>query len=156
APAQSPEELGWLGPYRILEQLGAGGMGIVFRAEDPALQRAVALKTMKPSLAASESARLRFRREAQAAAAIQHDHIVTIHNVGEDRGVPYLAMQLLQGEPLESRLRREGALPAAEVMRIGREVAAGLAAAHQQGLIHRDVKPANIWLEKERGRVKIL
>jgi formylglycine-generating enzyme required for sulfatase activity/serine/threonine protein kinase len=155
-PAQAPEELGWLGPYRILEKLGAGGMGIVFRAEDPALQRAVALKTMKPSLAANESARIRFRREAQAAAAIQHDHIVTIHYVGEDRSVPFLAMQLLQGEPLEERLRREGALPPAEVLRIGREVAEGLAAAHEQELIHRDVKPANIWLEKERGRVKIL
>ena len=89
----------------------------------------------------------RFLREARATAAIQHDHIVTIHQVGEDRGIPYLAMQLLQGETLEARLQRMGRTPIAEVVRVGREIAKGLAAAHARGLIHRDIKPSNIWIE---------
>src|SRR5262249_7079741 len=145
-----------LGPYRVLKVLGAGGMGVVFHAEDPQLQRAVALKVVLPALAASASARERFLREARAAAAIEHDHIVTIHQVGEDRKLSFLQMQSLGGESLEDRLKREPKLPAAEVLRIGREVAEGLAAAHEGGLVHRDIKPANIWLEGNRGRVKIL
>jgi WD40 repeat protein/serine/threonine protein kinase len=156
APAQAPDELGRLSHYRILKVLGQGGMGVVYQAEDLALKRLVALKVMLPSQAASETGRQRFLREAQAAAKIEHDHIVTIHQVGEDRGVPFLAMPLLKGEPLDERLKREGRLPLAEVMRIGRETAEGLAAAHEQGLVHRDIKPANIWLEAGRQRVKIL
>jgi hypothetical protein len=165
APAQSPDELGRLGPYRVLKVLGAGGMGVVFRAEDPHLARHVAIKAMLPTLAASDSARQRFLREARAAAAIKHDHIVTIHQVGEDHGVPFLAMEFLEGEPLDARLEREGMLPVAEVLRIGREVALALAAAHKRDMIHRDIKPANIWLESPAdepgasatgGRVKIL
>jgi WD40 repeat protein/serine/threonine protein kinase len=143
----SSSELGWLGDYRVLRVLGSGGMGTVFEAEDSLLQRPVALKLMKPSMACHPEAKQRFLREARAAAAIQHDHIVTIHQVGDDRGIPFLAMQLLRGETLERRLRRCGRLPAAEVVRIGREVARGLAAAHARGLIHRDIKPSNIWLE---------
>jgi WD40 repeat protein len=156
APPQGADELGRLGAYRILKVLGAGGMGVVFLAEDPQLQRPVALKAMKPALAASASARARFLREARAAASIKHDHIVTIHQVGEDRGAPFLAMEFLEGEPLDERLKREGKLPLAEALRIGREIAEGLAAAHERGLIHRDIKPGNLWLEGKRGRVKIL
>jgi hypothetical protein len=163
APPQAPDEIGRLGPYRVLRVLGAGGMGVVFRAEDPQLARPVALKTMLPALAASDSARQRFLREARAAAGLKHDHVVTIHQVGEDRGVPFLAMEFLEGEPLDARLQRAGKLPVPEVLRIGREVALALAAAHARGLIHRDVKPANIWLETPAGapagaggRVKIL
>jgi serine/threonine protein kinase len=156
APAQAPDELGRLGPYRILKILGHGGMGVVFEAEDPQLRRKVALKAMLPALAASETARQRFLREAQAAAAVEHDHIVPIHLVGEDRGVPFIAMPFLKGESLEQRLARQARLPFHEVVRIGRETAAGLAAAHKRGLIHRDIKPANLWLEEETGRVKIL
>jgi WD40 repeat protein len=111
---------------------------------------------MKPILAASDSARRRFVREAQAAAAIDHDHIVHIYQVGEDRGVPFLAMQLLKGETLEDRLLRDKVLPVSEVLRLGLEIAAGLAAAHDRDLIHRDIKPANIWLETRGNRVKIL
>jgi WD40 repeat protein len=155
-PPQAPDELGRLGTYRVLRVLGSGGMGVVFCAEDPQLKRLVALKAMQPALAVSEGARQRFLREAQTAAAIRHDHIVAVYQVGEDRGVPYLAMELLEGEPLDVRLQRESKLPAAEVIRVGREVALGLAAAHKRGLIHRDIKPANIWLEAETGRVKIL
>jgi hypothetical protein len=156
APAQAPDELGRLGSYRILKILGHGGMGVVFEAEDPQLRRKVALKAMLPALAASETARQRFLREAQAAAAVEHDHIVPIHQVGEDRGVPFIAMPFLRGESLEQRLARQARLPFREVLRIGRETAAGLAAAHKRGLIHRDIKPANLWLEEESGRVKIL
>jgi WD40 repeat protein len=154
-PAGSPGEMGRLGPYHVRRLLGEGGMGLVFHADDPQLERAVALKVLRPALAASPAAHQRFLREARAAAAMEHDHVVPIYQVGEDQGVPFLAMQLLKGETLEDRLRREGKLPVAEVLRIGREIADGLAAAHARGLVHRDVKPANVWLE-EGGRVKIL
>jgi hypothetical protein len=151
APPQGPGELGRLGPYRVTAVLGFGGMGVVFRAEDPQLRRAVALKAVRPGMAASASARKRFLREAQITASLEHDHIVPIYQVGEDRGVPYLAMPLLRGESLDDRLKREGRLPPAEVLRIGREVAEALAAAHEQGLIHRDIKPGNVWLESRKG-----
>ncbi len=156
APPLEPGEIGRLGPYRILKLLGAGGMGLVFQAEDPKLRRLVALKVMRPEIASSLTARQRFLREARAAAAIEHDHIVQIYQVDQDGDVPYLAMQLLRGETLEDRLRRDGTLPLAEVLRIGRETALGLAAAHARGLVHRDIKPSNLWLEAEQGRVKIL
>jgi serine/threonine protein kinase len=131
-------------------------MGVVFRAQDPHLDRIVALKAMLPALASFGNARQRFLREARATAAIKHDHIVTVYQVGEDRGVPFLAMELLEGEPLNVRLEHEGKLPPAEVLRIGREIALGLAAAHKRELIHRDIKPANVWLEARTDRVKIL
>jgi formylglycine-generating enzyme required for sulfatase activity/Leucine-rich repeat (LRR) protein len=156
APAEQADEIGRLGGYRVLKVLGSGGMGIVFLAEDVRLERRVALKVMQPILAASPSARERFLREARAAAALKHDHVVTIFQVGEDRGVPFLAMELLEGESLEDRLHREPCLPTEEVLRIGTEVARGLAAAHQRGLIHRDIKPGNIWLEADTGRTKIV
>ncbi len=156
APPQGPGELGRLGPYRVLKVLGAGGMGVVYQAEDPDLRRFVALKAMLPALAASQSARQRFLREARSAAAIAHDNIVHIYQVGEDRGIPFLAMQFLHGQTLDERLKKAGKLSPSEVLRIGRETATGLAAAHKGGLIHRDVKPANLWLEAETGRVKIL
>ncbi len=147
APPQEAGELGRLGGYRIKSVLGSGGMGMVFLAEDPQLGRPVALKVMLPSRDPGPSGRQRFLREARAAAAVVHDHVVTIHQVGEDRGIPFLAMQFLDGESLEDRLRREGRLPMAKVLRIGCEVALGLAAAHKRDLIHRDIKPANLWLE---------
>jgi serine/threonine protein kinase len=156
APPEQPDELGRLGAYRVMRVLGAGGMGVVFLAEDPTLKRKVALKAMLPGLAASESARQRFLREAQTAAALEHDNIVAIFQVGEDRGVPFIAMPFLKGEPLETRIQREPVLSTAEVVRIGRETAKGLAVAHAADLIHRDIKPANLCLEGAEGRVKIL
>jgi hypothetical protein len=153
APADFPSRLG---EYAVRAVLGRGGMGAVLLADDTALGRQVAVKVMLPTVAADPIARERFLREARAAAGIQHDHVVQIHHVGEDGGVPYLVMPLLRGEALEARLEREGALPVAEVIRIGAEAAEGLAAAHAQNLIHRDVKPANLWLEAPGGRVKVL
>ena len=165
--AQEADEIGRLGPYRVLSVLGSGGMGVVFKAEDPSLKRLVALKAMLPGVATTSANRQRFVREAQAAAAIEHDHIVHVYQVGEDRGVMYMAMQLLRGESLADRLQRERRLSIGEVLRVARETADGLAAAHDRGFIHRDIKPANIWLEpaqssptqdlsREGGRVKIL
>jgi len=156
APAQNPDEIGRLGPYRVLKMLGAGGMGVVFRAEDPHLKRLVALKAMLPTMAKSPNAKVRFFREAQAAAALKHPHIVTIFQVGEDRGAPYLAMEFLEGESLDDRLKRETRLQVPDILRIGREIAKGLAAAHDKGLIHRDIKPGNVWLESPESHVKIL
>jgi serine/threonine protein kinase len=155
-PPLQPDELGRLGPYRIIELLGEGGMGVVYRAEDPQLGRLVALKVMRPSVAASPAARQRFLREARATAALEHDHIVTIFQVGEANGIPYLAMQLLVGQTLDERLKAGSAMPVAEILRIGRQVAEGLSAAHDQGLVHRDIKPANIWIESLKNRIKIL
>jgi serine/threonine protein kinase len=147
APPQGDDELGRLGPYRILRVLGRGSMGVVFAAEHTQLGRLVALKVLLPVLAASPGARQRFQREARAAAALSHERVVLVFEVGEDRGLPFLAMPLLRGETLEARLGRAKRLPIREVLRIGREVAEGLAAVHARGLVHRDIKPSNIWLE---------
>jgi serine/threonine protein kinase len=139
--------------YEIHEQLGSGGMGIVYRARDKFLGRDVALKVMRPEIAAEADAKGRFLREARAAASVEHDHVVTIFDVGQTpAGMLYIAMPLLRGETLENRLQREGCLPLAEVVRIGSEIASGLAAAHSHGLIHRDIKPGNIWLEGSEVR----
>jgi hypothetical protein len=161
APATDAAYLGGLGHYRVKKVLGSGGMGVVFEAHDPQLDRPVALKAMLPGLAASAAARQRFLREARAAAAIKHDHIVTIYQVGEDRGAPYLAMELLEGESLDHCLKREPRLALRDVLQIGIETAQALSAAHQRGLIHRDIKPGNIWLEARNSggvgfRVKLL
>jgi len=156
SPAETEGELGRIGSYRILQMLGCGGMGVVFEAEDSRLKRRVAIKMIRPALANSPTAVQRFLREAQATAAIRHDHIVTLHQVGEQGGIPYLAMELLPGESLDARMKREGMFSLPDVLRIGREIAEGLAAAHERGLIHRDIKPANVWLESPRDRVKVL
>jgi hypothetical protein len=157
APPQQPDELGRLGHYRVLRLLGQGGMGMVYLADDTRLTRQVALKVLRPELAASPDARQRFLREARAAATIEHDHIVAIYAVDEDRGVPYLAMPLLKGMSLEDYLKRGKPLTLGQALRIGRETARGLQAAHERGLMHRDVKPANLWLDATAGgRVKLL
>lgn len=160
SPPREDGELGRLGNYRILRVLGEGGMGLVFEAEDSHLARRVALKVLRPELAANTMFRDRFVQEARSAAAIPHDHIITIFQVGQDNNIPYLAMEFLHGESLEDRLKREPKLSSAETIRIGRQTALGLAAAHARGLIHRDIKPANLWLESAADatntRVKIL
>jgi hypothetical protein len=156
APPERADELGRLGPYRVLRVLGAGGMGVVFEAEALDGQQRVALKALRPALAASPSAQRRFMLEGEAGAALQHEHVVPIYQVGADRGIPFLAMPLLEGESLEDRLQREAPLPATDVLRVGREIAEALAAAQANGVIHRDVKPSNVWLEAPSGHVRIL
>jgi Leucine-rich repeat (LRR) protein len=160
APPQLPDEIGRLGPYRVVRVLGAGGMGVVFQAQDIALERWVALKVMNPDVLHRPTARERFLREARAAAALEHEHVVTIYQVGEHDGIPFLAMPWLQGTSLDDRLRRHERPETGEVLRLGRQIALGLAAAHERGLIHRDIKPGNVWLESRPGepesRVKIL
>jgi serine/threonine protein kinase/cytochrome c-type biogenesis protein CcmH/NrfG len=152
-PPASPEHLGRLGHYDVLEVIGRGGMGMVLKAFDGTLGRHVAIKVMAPQLAASASARKRFTREARAMAAVRHDNVIDIHAVAEANGVPFLVMEYIAGGSLQERLRKGGALPAEEIVRIGVRIAAGLAAAHAAGLIHRDIKPANILLEGERVKI---
>ncbi len=156
APPEQPDEIGRLGPYRVLGRLGSGGMGMVFRAEEPQLKRMVALKVMLPRYASNPAAKARFLREAHAQAAVEHEHVVAIFQAGEQNGVAYIAMPLLKGQTLGAALKQNPNPPLKEVLRIGREMAEGLAAAHDVGLIHRDIKPANVWLDGRRRRVKIL
>ncbi len=156
SPPVKADELGRLGDYRILKILGSGGMGFVFLAEDEKLRRRVALKVMKPTEARRHGAKERFLREARAAAAIEHDNVVTIHQVGEDRGIPFIAMPMLQGDSLRSILERESPLAQERAIAICRQAASGLAAAHETGLVHRDIKPDNLWIESTKERVKIL
>ena len=156
APAQQPDELGQLGPYRVLSRIGAGGMGMVFRAEDPTLRRQVALKVMLPQYASNPTRKARFLREAHAQARVEHEHIVAIFQAGEQDGVAFIAMPLLKGQTLGAALAQNPRPPLKEVLRIGWEMAEGLAAAHEAGLIHRDIKPSNVWLDGKRRRIKIL
>ena len=156
APPERPDELGWLGPYRILGELGRGGMGVVYRAEDPRLKRQLAIKVLLPQAAGDPQAVARFRREAQAQAKVSHDNVIVIYGVEEANGVTLITMPLLRGQTLAEALRRNPRPPVAEVLRVAREMAEGLAAAHAAGLVHRDIKPANVWLEHPKRRVKIL
>lgn len=154
-PTSRADALGRLGHYEILQVLGKGGFGIVFRALDDVLRRVVALKVLAPSIAATSPARRRFVKEAQASARVRHENIVQIHGVDEGP-LPYLVMEFIPGETLQQRLDRIGPLQAPEVVRIARQVAEGLAAAHETGLIHRDIKPGNVLIEKgPQERVKI-
>jgi len=156
-PPQGPGEIGRLAHYRILKILGSGGMGVVFLAEDVRLSRTVALKTMKPHIAADPRQRQRFLREARAAAKVESDYIVPIYDIGEVSGVPWLAMPLLKGQSLDELLKSQKVIMPAQAARLGAQVAKGLAVAHAAGLIHRDVKPANIWVEPEAGgRARLL
>jgi serine/threonine protein kinase len=146
SPTATPPLPPKLGGYRVVREIGRGGMGVVLEADDDKLQRRVAIKVMARDRAQDPEAKARFVREARAAAAIEHENVVPIYHVGEDEDVPFIVMPLLRGESLAARLKREQRLSATEVIRLGREVAAGLAAAHTRGLVHRDVKPANVWL----------
>ena len=155
-PPDEPEHLGKLGPYDVIRPIGRGGMGLVFLAKDRALDRLVAIKILTPGLAATAAARRRFAREAKAAAAVVHEHVVTIHAVDAlPQGVPYLVMQYVAGKSVQDVIDRGKTPGVAEILRIGSQAASALAAAHAQGLIHRDIKPANILLENGVERVKI-
>jgi serine/threonine protein kinase len=157
SPPQGPDELGRMGHYRVQRLLGRGAMGIVFAAEDGRLSRVVALKVMRPSIAEEPEARQRFLREARAMAAMgASPHLAPIYEVGEANGLPFLAMEYLEGESLDRWLARHKQLGAAEIIQLGREIAAGLAAAHARGLVHRDIKPANLWVQAPQGGIKVL
>jgi formylglycine-generating enzyme required for sulfatase activity len=153
-PSTKPGALGRLGHYEVLEVLGRGGFGIVVRAFDERLHRVVAIKVMAPRLASAAASRKRFLREARSAAAIRHENIVSIHAV-EEQPIPFLVMEYIAGQTLQQKLDRVGPLDVPEVLRLGHQIARGLAAAHALGLIHRDIKPANILLENGVDRVKI-
>jgi hypothetical protein len=156
-PSSLPDKIGTLGEFEIIREVGRGGMGVVLHAFDPCLQRDVAVKVLDPQLANNDVARQRFCREARAAAAVTHENLVAVHQVDEDEAsnLPYLVMQLIAGESLEQRLKRVGKLAAGEVAKLGQQAAAGLAAAHAGGLIHRDIKPGNILIEEGTDRVKL-
>jgi len=147
APTDDPRMLGRIGPFEVQGVIGSGGMGVVLKGFDPALNRTVAIKVLAPHLALSGSARRRFAREARAAAAVVHENVVAIHSVAEAGGLPYFVMPYIRGTSLERRLQERGPLGVTEILRIAWQTAAGLTAAHAQGLVHRDVKPANILLE---------
>lgn len=155
SPADNADHIGRFGPYQVLGVLGKGGMGVVLKAWEPTLRRTVAIKVLSPILATNGASRQRFTREAQAAAAVVHPHVVAIHSIDIDKasGLPYLVMPCIAGPSLQERIDRDGSLDVLTVIRIGMQAAAGLAAAHAQGIIHRDVKPANILLENGVERV---
>ena len=154
-PMDKPGYLGRLESYEVTRVLGYGGMGMVLLAFDPSLHRFVAIKILAAHLASHPAARHRFVREARAAAAINHEHVVAVHAVRFDGPLPFLTMEYVSGMSLQQRLDQTGALSVVEILRIGRQISLGLAAAHVQGLIHRDVKPANILLENSIERVKL-
>jgi serine/threonine protein kinase len=152
-----PKNLGRLGSYEVVRLLGQGGMGFVFLASDDGLRRLVALKVMRPEIAARPIARERFLREGRAAAAIRSDRVVTVFQVGEADGVPYLALELLEGCSLDAWLTSHpGPVHPDRIAAVACDVLAGLSAAHAKGLVHRDIKPANLWVESPTDRVKIL
>lgn len=154
-PTDKSNCLGTLGQYEAIEVVGRGGMGLVLRTYDTKLNRVVAIKAMAPELAANPMAVKRFLREARAAAAVSHEHVVTIHAIEEDNKPPFIVMEFVDGKSLQEKVDEEGALELKEILRIGMQTARGLAAAHEQGLVHRDIKPANILLENGIERVQL-
>lgn len=156
-PPTDHSYLGSLENFHVVRVVGRGGMGLVLHAIDTCLQRDVAIKVLEPEFSKDENARERFCREARAAAAISHENVVAVHLVDhhEEKDLPYLVMELVNGESLEKKLERDGRLSLREIVSIGMQAAAGLAAAHEKGLIHRDIKPGNILLERTSQRVKL-
>ena len=143
-----------VGPYRIDAPLGAGGMGEVYRTWDTRLKRAVALKVISSGTAMDAEQRARFEREARAVASLNHPNVLAVHDLGTVEDTPYVVFELLEGETLKERLAR-GALPARKAVELGIQVCRGLAAGHARGIVHRDVKPANLFITGD-GTVKIL
>ncbi|MFH1842225.1 MAG: serine/threonine-protein kinase, partial [bacterium] len=141
--------------YEILEKRGEGGMGCVYLAHDPRLQRKVAIKVLAEDLTQDPSYRQRFLTEARSASALNHSNVVTIYEIGSDEGRDFIAMEYVEGRDLQSVISERGRLPLDELLEIGRQLAAGVAAAHRAGILHRDLKPANVILTPD-GNVKIL
>ena len=155
APSEHPNHLGRIGIYEVTGVVGSGSTGVVFKAIDPSLDRTVAIKVLSPILASSGAARKRFERESKAAAAVLHPNVMPIHGVSSFNGLSFLVMAYVGGESLQQRLMEHGQFEITQLLRIGSQVAAGLAAAHDQGLVHRDIKPANIMLEDNVERIAI-
>lgn len=145
-----------LGRYRIEGRLGEGAMADVFRAHDPSIGRTVAIKVLKPDYRRDPELGARFMREARAAGALSHAHIATIYDVGEADGVPYIAMELVEGKPLDDVLSVQGRMPYERVLLLGAQMASALGYAHAQGIVHRDVKPSNILLSEDGRTAKLL
>ena len=139
-----------LGPYEIQSLIGAGGMGEVYRAHDSRLNRTVAIKILPASFSSDRDRLQRFAQEARAAAALNHPNILSIFDIGEEQGAPYVVSELLEGETLRDRLRN-GALPIRRAVDYAVQVARGLAAAHEKGIVHRDLKPENLFLTGDGG-----
>jgi serine/threonine-protein kinase len=152
-PSEDKTLIGRLDQYDVLEVIGCGGMGLVLKGRDRPLNRPVAIKVLGPQYATNAAARRRFVREAQAAAAVVHPHVVAIHGVNANSRLPYLVMPYVAGPSLQQRIDELGPLDLRDVLRISFQAAQGLAAAHAQGLVHRDIKPANILLENGVQRV---
>ncbi|MEZ6095012.1 MAG: serine/threonine-protein kinase [Pirellulaceae bacterium] len=155
SPAEDPQYLGRIGCYDVMGVIGQGGTGVVLKALESRLNRFVAIKVLAPHLTANGPARKRFEREGRAIAAVSHEHVVPIYAVDEFRGLPYIVMQYIPGVSLLQRIAKSGPLSTTEVTRIGYQVALGLAAAHKQGIVHRDVKPANVLLEETVERAMV-
>ncbi len=153
SPGAHPELLGRMGRYDVERIVGHGGMGVVLKGYDSELHRVVAIKVMLPALASNSAARLRFAREARATAAVVHPHVIPIYDVQSEAELPYLVMQFVSGPSLQSRVESRGPLSISDTLRVAQQAASGLAAAHAQGLVHRDVKPANMLLEESVERV---
>src|SRR6202161_1086048 len=144
-----------LGSYEVLAQIGAGGMGEVYQAHDTKLGRDVAIKVLPEAFAHDPERLSRFQREAKMLASLNHPNIATIHGLEQTNGTSYLVMELVSGETLQDRIRRDGAVPVEESLAIAKQIAEALEAAHEKGIIHRDLKPANVKVTPE-GKVKVL
>jgi serine/threonine protein kinase len=144
-----------LGRFEIVERLGSGGMGVLYKANDPQLHRPVAIKVLSADIFADDQSRARFFREAQAAARVQHRHIVTIYEFGEDSGIPFIVMEFLKGQDLSARMLASPPLSLDQKLNIASQLCVGLSAAHVANIVHRDVKPPNVWIEGD-GNVKLL
>src|SRR4051794_33245041 len=140
--------------YRLEEEIGRGGMSTVFRALDTTLERRVAIKLMHREMAANSDQLERFRREARAVAQLNHPHIVTVIDAGEDENMPYIVFEYVEGETLKERIRRHGRLPIVEALAYAIEIARALGAAHERAIVHRDVKPQNVLVDSE-GSAKV-
>lgn len=155
SPPRHPEMLGQLDRYDVESIIGCGGMGVVLRGFDRDLHRPIAIKMILPRLSRNGTAKQRFEREACAAAAVLHPNVIAIHGISKAAGVPWFVMPLIAGPSLGKIIQTNGPLPEREIVRIGKQIASGLAAAHSQGLVHRDIKPENILVDNQVNRVVI-